>query len=213
MTDRFPDMPERMRALAVDERGFPVPWFVAWQDGKPVFPAMDPEKLRRAIRYGYCWVCGDLLGRYKTYVVGPMCIINRVSSEPPSHADCARFAAVNCPFLANPRMKRVPSAKYGGSTEHVAGIMLERNPGATACVHIFGDIHSRRDGPGYLFAIKNITGVDWYAKGRTATRAEVQASIDSGYPLLRELAEKDGPGGLAYLAQCVKGAQMLLPPS
>ena len=114
-------MPERMRDLPVDSRGYPVPWFVAWQDGKPEFRAMDGDKFRRAVKEKLCWVCGARLGVHMTFVAGPMCGINRTASEPPCHADCAVWSATNCPFLANPRAVRreadlAPEAprEYGG---------------------------------------------------------------------------------------------------
>ena len=34
-------LPARLHFLPVDERGYPVPWFVAWRDGKPEFRAME----------------------------------------------------------------------------------------------------------------------------------------------------------------------------
>ena len=40
----LPPMPSRIAALPVDERGYPVPWFVAWIDGKPEFRCADPAK-------------------------------------------------------------------------------------------------------------------------------------------------------------------------
>lgn len=49
-------LPERMRSLPLDHRGYPVPWFVAWIEGKPEFRAMDADKFRRAIREKRCWV-------------------------------------------------------------------------------------------------------------------------------------------------------------
>lgn len=196
---RFPDLPERMQGLALDHRGFPVPWFVAWQEGKPIFPAMDPEKMRRAITHSLCWVCGQPLGRFKIYVTGPMCVANRVSSEPPSHVQCAEFAAKHCPFLANPRMGRVPRDKYGGCIENVAGTMLERNPGATALVETQGPIQWFRDGPGVLFRVEPIHRVDWWANGRRATREEVEQSFNSGLPVLRQMAEQEGTKAVKML--------------
>jgi hypothetical protein len=96
-----------MRHLPIDERGYPVPWFVAWlPDGKPEFRAMDRTKWFRAIREKLCWVCGGKLGVNVCFVAGPMCGINRTSSEPPSHLECARYSSRNCPFLNNPRMVR-----------------------------------------------------------------------------------------------------------
>lgn len=103
---RYTDLPERMADLPVDDRGYPVPWFVAWHDGKPEFRAMDPAKFARAIKEKRCWVCGERLGVNLCFVAGPMCGINRTSSEPPSHLMCARWSAQNCPFLSNPRMVR-----------------------------------------------------------------------------------------------------------
>src|SRR5580692_7475343 len=97
-------LPRRMTALPIDERGYPVPWFVDWIDGKPEFRAMDPRKFVRAIKEKLCWVCGQRLGVNVCFVAGPMCGINRTSSEPPSHRECAVWSAQNCPFLNNPRM-------------------------------------------------------------------------------------------------------------
>lgn len=47
-------LPARMRDLPIDDRGYPVPWFVAWVDGKPEFRAMDQEKFIRALREKLC---------------------------------------------------------------------------------------------------------------------------------------------------------------
>src|SRR5438046_1182517 len=97
--------PAKMRALPV-HRGYPVPWFVAWVNGEPEFRAADGKKWALAVTKHYCWVCGQSLGRYQTFVLGPMCGINRTSAEPPCHLECARYSAKNCPFLSKPHMTR-----------------------------------------------------------------------------------------------------------
>lgn len=102
----LPTIPQRMRHLPVDERGYPIPWFVAYHEGKPEFRAMDGAKLRSAIQESRCWVCGDILGKYVAFVIGPMCAINRVSGEPPCHRECAEFSAKACPFLINREKRR-----------------------------------------------------------------------------------------------------------
>jgi hypothetical protein len=51
----------------------------------------------------------------------------------------------------------------------------------------------------------------WYASGRTATREEVLASIDSGLPSLLELAEAEGPDAVAALDKAHKAALRHLP--
>ena len=87
-------LPANMRGLPLDpERGFPVPWFVPWLDGKPEFRAMDPKKILEAVAKRKCWVCGQHLAQHgMTFVIGPMCLVNRVSSEPPSHLECAQYS-------------------------------------------------------------------------------------------------------------------------
>ena len=99
------EMPSRIARLPTD-RGFPVPWFVAWIDGKPDFRVIAPGRVAEAVNKGKCWVCGGTLFGTRAYVVGPMCAVNRTSAEPPSHRDCARYSAKACPFLSRPTMRR-----------------------------------------------------------------------------------------------------------
>jgi hypothetical protein len=65
--------PPSIAALPTDPvRKVPVPWFVAWIDGKPEFRVADSSKLRIAIRDRKCWVCGQRLDNRATYVIGPV---------------------------------------------------------------------------------------------------------------------------------------------
>src|SRR3954454_7942113 len=126
-------MPRSVARLKRDKRGYPVPWFVAWFDGEPDFRVMDDVKLHRIARGQdrSCWVCGERLSRLSAYVIGPMCAVNRVSSEPTSHVECAEYAAQACPFLSNPRRTRQEGEHRpmpDGVTEP-AGKAILRNPG------------------------------------------------------------------------------------
>jgi hypothetical protein len=184
-------LPSRMKILPVDDRGFPVPWFVAWQDGKPVFQAMDGEKWIKAVRQRLCWVCGGPLGVYKTFVAGPMCGINRTSAEPPNHVECAQWSARNCPFLSNPRQAR--RDMEGASLIDAPGFALQRNPGVTMLwttrtYSVFDDGHGRP-----LITFGEPESVEWFAEGRQATRGEIMHSIETGMPALMALAQtQDG---------------------
>ena len=82
-----------------------------------------------------------------------------------------------------------------------AGIMITRNPGvALVWVTGYRSWKTRGDGDGgILFDIGDPKQALWFARGREATRAEVLAPIDSGLPLLREMAERDGPDAVAEL--------------
>jgi len=51
----------------------------------------------------------------------------------------------------------------------------------------------------------------WFCEGRKATRGEVLDSIGSGVPLLRQLAEKDGPPAIEEFDRALAGALELVP--
>lgn len=213
MSERFPNLPATMRRLPVDRRGFPVPWFVAWEDGEPVFPCMDGAKLGTAWQNRLCWVCGRSLHRKKVSVIGPMCAVNRVSSEPPSHLDCARFSALNCPFLTRPRMKRVGDQHLPHTAIEPGGMMIKRNPGVTLLW-----IEHRMPTPiaangGVIFQLGRPVAVEFYAEGREATRAEIMHSIETGLPELERQADRDDDpvGARALLARMTADALALVP--
>lgn len=189
MIDRlFKDMPQRVTYLPRDARGYPVPKFVEWIDGKPDFRVIDPEHMLRCIRHKACWICGEPLGRYMVFVIGPMCVINRISAEPPSHMDCARFAAEACPFLSQPLAKR--RERDLPAHAEVPG-MLEHNPG-TMCLWVTSSYKVVQNGKGLLFQIGEPMSVEFWSQGRKATRAEIDAAIEKGFPLLMEMAVEDG---------------------
>ena len=199
MTATANPVPVRMQGLPVDERGYVVPWFVAWVEGKPEFRAMDPDKFVRAIKQRLCWVCGQKLGVYVCFVAGPMCGINRTSAEPPSHVECARWSAMNCPFLSNPRMVRREDELTLCARENVAGVMLSRNPGVAMLwtTRVYDVWRPEKTG-GYLIQMGEPESVEWYVCGRLATRSEVMESVNSGLPNLEAVARQE-KGGLAAL--------------
>lgn len=193
----LPPLPARMRKLPTDERGYPVPWFVGWIDGRPDFRVADSEKFLRARRHGFCWICGDNRGHVRTFVIGPMCAINRVTSEPPCHAECAEFSVMACPFLTLPRAQRRDANMPAGITDP-AGIMVERNPGVT-CLWTTRRFRLFNAGNGLLYRLEEPLRVEFYTQKRRATRAEVLASIDSGMPILRQIAQQDGASAVVAL--------------
>ncbi len=212
LKDTLESLPKRMVGLPIDDRGYPVPWFVAWVDGKPEFRAMDPMKLVAAIKRRLCWVCGERLGVNLCFVAGPMCGINRTSSEPPCHLECGRWSARNCPFLSNPRMVRREDDQINNANlrDQAPGMALTRNPGVsmlwiTRAYDVFNDGHGKP-----LIQMGEPESVEWYALGRIATRDEVRASIDSGLPNLEAIARTQD-GGEAALAKYVTRFERWVP--
>lgn len=184
----LPPMPARMRGRPLDRRGYPVPFFVGYVDGEPDFRASDATKMRDCVKMRLCWMCGQPLGRYLSFVLGPMCALNRANGEPPCHLDCASWAACACPFLTRPRMRRNEHEMPEGAF-HEAGIL--RNPG---CVGVWTtrSYEVLRERSGVVFRIGEPEHVEWYCEGRPATRAEVEASVHSGIPILREQSLRMG---------------------
>ena len=198
-------LPLRMQKLPIDERGYPVPWFVAWFDGKPEFRAMDPLKYRRAVKEHLCWVCGGALGVNVAFVAGPMCGINRTSAEPPSHYSCAEWSARNCPFLNNPRATRREDEVINNPqlVEQSAGNAICRNPGV-AMVWVCRGYEIFKDGKGgTLITMGEPDKVEWYCEGRVATRQEILNSIEAGLPALENVAKLEH-GGVEALARAEK---------
>jgi len=204
-------MPARIAALPRDKHGRPVPWFVAWIDGLPDFRVIGAGNIVRAVNHRLCWVCGGPLGVHKAFVLGPMCAVNRNTAEPPSHLDCAVYSAKACPFLTTPHMRRRETGKPEDAA-NPAGLMIERNPGvALVWVTRRFRIWPEPDRRSALFEPGDPSQVLWFAQGREATRDEVMASIDSGLPLLREIAAEQGPEAEAALDRQLADALKYVP--
>jgi hypothetical protein len=216
----LPEAPFRVHRLPIDERGYPVPWFVAWmKEGREVargLPGAVPDfrilasgARDLAVRRRRCWICGETMGRHQVFIIGPMCSINRTSMEPPAHRDCAEYSAKACPFLTRPRQKRNEKG-LADMPHRVDGDMIKRNPGCICLwesgYHVFM-VRERE----WLLRLDDPRRVDWYAYGRQATRAEIMASIESGYPALLEPAERDGPEAVAELVRLRREAERYLP--
>ena len=208
MTIALPELPPRIARLPRGERGYPVPAFVEWMrdsqaakrgapGAHPDFRYANPDFRARAFKLGLCWICGDRLGVHQVFVIGPMCVINRTTMDPASHRQCAEFAAKACPFLIKPKMRRLPMEE--DEPRHVAGKMIERNPG---CVCLFETREARPfnvKGGGWLIRLGKPDRLDWWARGREATRDEVMESIASGYPLLYNMAAQEGQEAIHQL--------------
>ena len=214
MTDKdyregLPPIPRRLRRLPV-VRGYPVPWFVAEQASGYDFRIVDGSKIAVAINEQRCWICGGRMGAHRAFTIGPMCAVNRTTAEPSAHAECAHWSAVACPFLNQQQSRR----REGGLPDEAsapAGEMITRQAGATLVwitkhYTLFGDGRG-----GVLIKIGEPLETAWYSQGRAATREEVLASIESGLPVLRAMAEEEGEDALKALEAQVAVAMRYMP--
>lgn len=209
-------MPGSIARLPVDGRGYPIPWFVdrraPLKDGNPDFRVMDGKHLKAAVRERRCWICGSpIRERAGVFVAGPMCGVNRTSPEPPNHSFCAEWAVRACPFLATPKRLRDERGLPAAVTQ--AGIGIKRNPGVAMLWATEAYETWRPPGGGILFEMGEPIpyGVEWFAHGRRATRAEVVASIETGLPLLLEQAAKDDALACMELGRMVERFMVWLP--
>jgi hypothetical protein len=207
------DEPTRVARLPHDAHGRPVPWFVHWIDGKPDFRIIAPGKVEAAISERICWMCGGKLTRHAAFVIGPMCVVNRTTAEPPCHIECAEYAATHCPFLTVPQMTRRETGQPDGIVE-APGVMLRRNPGVVV-LWITKTWSRFNDGNGgQLIRIGDPSETRWFAQGRPATRDEAEESIAAGVPILTQMAMGDPrpKAAIQHLGGLLQMAARYLPP-
>jgi len=206
LREGLPELPDRIKKLPLDPRGYPTPWFVAEVNGVRDFRMADEKKRVKAVKEGLCWLCGETLGAYKAFVIGPMCVVNRNTSEPPSHRECAEFAAQACPFLILPRAKyREGNLPEAAKQQPFA---LAGNPGACA-IWISKTFQPYEVPGGWLIRIGEPTEVLWYCEGKPATREQIEAVLETRLPLLRKIAEEHGE--TEHLNRALDEAKRLLP--
>lgn len=179
------DLPDSMRFLPKDKRGYPVPRFVEWINGEPDFRIVKRGWFKNCVENNVCWLCGGKLGRRKWFVIGPMCAITHATTEPPSHRQCAEFAVKNCPFLTKPMAKR--NDKDMPDHQPMVGTPIMRNPGVV-CVWETLSYQVQRVDHGYMIFVGPAEEATFWHEGRLATRPEVEASVGGGMPALVDSA-------------------------
>lgn len=177
------NMPSRIRQLPRNKVGYPIPFFVGInpESGELDFRITDVAKEIRCIRESLCWICGQILNSTGTFVAGPMCVVNTLSAEPPSHQQCASYAVKVCPFMVNPNMVR---REHGIPDSHTPKEgFIARNPGVSAMwTTRRWDRFAPPERNGYLYKFGYPASVHWFAEGRPATRAEVITALETGLP-------------------------------
>lgn len=199
-------LPKAMVGRPVDPRGYPVPWFASRTADGYDFRVVEVARRDEAVRHRKCWVSGEPLGRFAAFVIGPMCTVNTVSADPPVRPDLAYWSARVCPFLTRPLAVRNERGLEGLQDE-TPGIAIKHNPGVCA-VWVTRFWTFDRDG---LFRFGEPHEIRWYARGRAATRAEVVAAFERGFPRLQELADAEGAAAQAALARARDAAVALWP--
>lgn len=200
-------VPPRIAALPVF-RQYPVPAFTAKVNGVYDFRVADPEFRMNCHRFRLCWICGQKCGRLVTFVVGPLATINRISGDPSSHLECSQWASRNCPFLAKPQAKRREDAIMEQMV--IGGTAIQMKPSCHA-LWTCKNYKPLKAGDGYIYQLSEPETLTWHTERRTATRAEVEASIEAGLPELWAIAKAEGEEAEKELALYIEDAKRFLP--
>ena len=202
-------IPKTMSKLPLDDRKRPIPWFVAMIEGKPDFRIADGRKAVLAVTEKRCWICGEKLESRKVFVIGPIASITRVHGEPPCHSECAKYAAMACPFLTKPKVNRRESNMPEGT--FVPGEGINRNPGVCLLWYCSSFELFAVENGGRLFSIGNPSKVEWFAEGRKATHTEIMESFESGLPYVRQHAIDRGVKDASIVEKMIECARRLIP--
>jgi hypothetical protein len=101
------EVPHFLDHLKIDERGYPIPFFVPIVDGKPNFKFADLNKFNLCVEKHLCWICGKKLPKdYFYFIAGPVGLQNKVHSDPAMHKECAQFTLIACPHLFYQKAER-----------------------------------------------------------------------------------------------------------
>jgi hypothetical protein len=95
----------------------------------------------------------------------------------------------------------------------IQGEAVMRNPGVTLIwvTRAYKTFKPDPQKAGFLFRLAPPQDLAFYREGRIATREEILESINSGFPLLHEMAVKEGAFAEEQLNKQYKEALMLLP--
>jgi hypothetical protein len=167
----FPNLPQRIAKLPRDHRGYPVPSFVRWINGKPDFVETNPDHWQRCVQHRVCWICGDPCKGLLSFVCGPSAAFTGMTTEPAAHAECAMFALRTCPFIMFPNRRR--DLERHDTAEQGLSVRTSRHNPGVWLLWVAKRFAVRRIGNSAVIAPGKPRGFAWMREGRDATRSEV----------------------------------------
>lgn len=157
-------VPERMKGLPRDGRGFPIPVIVQRDsNGLAMFAVNDTRKQVECVKKKLCGICGGRLGKELWFTGGPLSAFHPGGcyADPAMHYECVVFALQVCPYLAMSEYRSKMDAQFKSVRERVrkAGVLdvvddtvLPDRPKVFVLVQAFGQQVSER--PGRRFLVK-----------------------------------------------------------
>lgn len=120
-------MPDRIRDLARDKRGLPIPFVASRnEDGTANFTVQNPAAVSRCATFNLCGICGGKLLRGKWFNGGPLSALNKAGAymDPPTHFECSEYAMQVCPWLATPGFRDMTDKAAIGAAKMIGGVVM-----------------------------------------------------------------------------------------
>lgn len=155
-------IPDRMKHLPKDPRGYPIPSNVLVDNkGKAHFAINDHEVREHHIKNELCPICAGKLLRGRWLVGGPASAFHEMGGylDPPMHDECCHYALKVCPYLAAPSYgKRVDAKTLNPKDSPVGALFVDSTqidirPDVFVAIMHVGETYSY-DQFGYVHAIK-----------------------------------------------------------
>ena len=145
------------------------------------------------IRHKRCWLCGQPLGKFMTFRSG-RCACGLTATSPSTwRHSCAMAPAPAVPDAAQdaPATRRMPPQG------HVAGVGLKRDPGVESCGP---RCPTWRRGVAACCSRSEIPRRSNTSPKAAGDAREILASMESGLPILRDIAAQEGNDALEELS-------------
>lgn len=181
------EVPRRMRTLAKDARGYPVPFLVMVdKSGTPQFTINDHAKVHDCISKHLCAICGKrfdrnaMMHREMWFVGGSRCFLHERGAflDPPLHLECAEYALRVCPFLAASRyMRRVDAKKLDPNNLPDGMAIVQEGFAMPRLPEIFGLGMTHRyrvisQGSSPVFVVDDWRYLEWWRAGEPVNAPE-----------------------------------------
>lgn len=161
------EIPKELSHLKIDSRGYPVPYFVSWIDGKPEFRYLDPERLYMIFDRKVCHICGTKLpSDYVYFISGPMGLQNRISSDAGMHRVCAEFSLKACPHLYLQKAERRENDELGKEIASQPSVLIKEKPPVVILVKASKWKQAKHDGQIFLKYTPHSWEIFHYVNGK-----------------------------------------------
>lgn len=175
-------IPELMKDLELDKRGYPIPYIVLKdKNGISHFAINDDRVVEQCIEKDLCSICGKKLNEDKWMIGGPLSTFHPMGTfiDIPVHHQCGKYALQVCPYLAvtvyhaKTDVEKIDSEKFDNAYFINPTQSKDRVP-FFVFSHISGySIRRPRFGERFIYPNKPYLNLEYWNAGKEITQEEV----------------------------------------